>query len=218
MAQKSLKSRVYLKTRLFVAALGIPLIWINLGKPIPSSIPGQIPLPAWLLSVLTVLVSILVVAVSNLPGTNTKARIVFLRWKHPLPGSRAFEQRNLGGDARINQDQLKLMLGGKFPRGAVEQNAIWYGLYQKTQDDPRVQESQYEFLLFRDLTWLSIVFLVTSIVSAISNPSSRPIIYPAIVVFVGLCLLFRGSAAERGRRFVNTVLAMTASRKESTNI
>ena len=44
---------------------------------------------------------------------NVKARLVFLRWRHALPGHRAFSE-HAASDPRINFEQLKKSLGRNF--------------------------------------------------------------------------------------------------------
>jgi hypothetical protein len=215
MASNALKPRVYVRARIFVVAAGAVLTWINLGLLLPTALPQRLPLPTWAISGATMLLTIIVAAVGAVPGTDLKARLVFLRWKNPLPGSRAFEQANMRADTRISPERLRSALGGKFPRSAADQNATWYRLYKKLESEPSVQGAHFEYLLFRDLTWLSLIFFVASAVSAAANPTSRPAISAAIASFFALGLLFRRAASERGSRFVNTVLALSASAAEA---
>lgn len=52
-------------------------------------------------------------AANGLLSADAKARIVFLRWKHALPGHRAFS-RYATTDSRINIDRLKVLSGVRF--------------------------------------------------------------------------------------------------------
>ena len=190
---------------------GAALTWINLGLPAVTALPERLPIPAWAISGATVLLTILVAAMGSVPGAEGKARLVFLRWRNPLPGSRAFEQANLRSDPRISVEGLRAALGGRLPRSVADQNGTWYRLYKRIEDAPAVEGAHFEYLLFRDVTWLALVFLLASAASAAANLASRPAIFAALLGFTLLFLLFRRAAAERGSRFVNTVLALTAS-------
>jgi hypothetical protein len=56
-----------------------------------------------------------------------KAKIIFTRWKDPLPGCRAFSEYG-PKDPRINLQKLKAKYGS-LPRKSREQNVLWYKLF-----------------------------------------------------------------------------------------
>jgi hypothetical protein len=123
---------------------------------------------------------LLVGALDALPGAELKARIVFLRWRNPLPGSRAFEKANLDSDSRIDRERLRTAVGGTFPRGPREQNAAWYRLYQLWAEDARVEHVHFQWLLYRDLTWLALVLLALGLVAAALNNPERSSAWSAL--------------------------------------
>src|SRR5690606_30613875 len=53
-----------------------------------------------------------------------KARIVFLRWRDPLPGCRAFSHY-ASRDPRIDMKAVRAKWS-PLPKGAQQQNALWY--------------------------------------------------------------------------------------------
>jgi hypothetical protein len=210
MKQTSLKKRVYLRTRIFVGLVAACIAWINIGMPLEAPELAKVTPPGWLVSGATVLLGVLVSALSSVPGPQFKASLTFLRRKHALAGCRAFEPANLSRDPRIDRKRLRQAVGN-FPRSPVGQNALWYRLYEAVQTDPRVEHMHFEYLLFRDLTWLGLVLTLASFISAFINPASRPAIYVICSGLILLTILFRAAASERGTRFVNTVLAISAA-------
>jgi len=80
-------------------------------------------------------------------SAEAKARIVFLRWRDPLPGSEAFTKHALS-DPRIDMAALKATLG-PLPVAPREQNALWYKLYKTVGSEPAVSQVHRAFLF----TW-----------------------------------------------------------------
>jgi hypothetical protein len=78
-----------------------------------------------------------------------KARFVFLRWHHALPGNRAFS-RYAHRDPRIDKATLVQQIDMKSLRSPEAENAAWYRLYKEVHNDPSVQQIHCEFLLLRD--------------------------------------------------------------------
>jgi hypothetical protein len=68
---------------------------------------------------------------NDLLPSNTKASIVFWRFKDALPGHRAFSE-HAEADPRIDMAALKKRIG-EFPQSPRDQNSCWYRLYQKHQ-------------------------------------------------------------------------------------
>jgi hypothetical protein len=134
-----------------------------------------------------------------------KARLVFWRWRDPLPGSQAFSK--LGpGDPRITMSLIEARLG-RVPVTASEQNAAWYRLYRQVDGDPAVETAHKAFLLYRDYASLSFLCLITMapVALLLAKPIATAAIYGGAL---GLqYLLARNAAADRGRRFVCNVLA-----------
>ncbi len=153
------------------------------------------------------LVGILTVLLGGLLSPLAKARIVFLRWEDPLPGSRAFTAEILK-DPRINQAALEKKLG-KFPTVAQKQNEEWYRLYKKHEDKPSVTQAQTSYLL---TTEMAIIGLIAPVIFGISTYFKPAIIevpyynYVLALLIVQLLLTWK-AARTYGVSFVRNVLA-----------
>jgi hypothetical protein len=211
MAAPALKRQVYKRTYPFACGGALLLAWLNLGM--PSSPDGMlhVPLPARIASAASLVVMLLVGALDALPGANFKAQLVFGSLRDPLPGARAFERANLDGDPRIDRERLRYVLGGSLPRGAREQNATWYRLYQERADDPRIEHVHYQWLLFRDLTWLTLLLFIAGLIAVAVNSHVRAAASLGAGAAAFLFAIFRRAAAQHAKRFVNTVLALAAT-------
>jgi hypothetical protein len=139
-------------------------------------------------------------------SADAKARLVFLRWTHALPGHRAFSVHAIS-DPRIDVAKLRRLCGNKLPTDPAEQNRTWYRLYKTVEHVPAVEQVHRDFLLMRDYTGLSALFLIVLGTAALfMAPSWR-----VSAVYCG-CLavqliLVRHAAATYGIRFTKTVLA-----------
>jgi hypothetical protein len=151
------------------------------------------------------LFSVIAAAVESLLGPDAKATLIFWRARHPLPGSRAFDKANFDRDTRIDRDRLREVVGGKFPRSAADQNAVWYRLYRLVSTDTTIHEMHIDYLTFRDLAWFSVVLCSLSLANLVFAAAGRPAVFTTLA-FAAMYLLFRTAAAERGHRFVNQVL------------
>jgi hypothetical protein len=167
----------------------------------------SISIPTWTVTAIATVLSVIVIAIDVAPGTHMKDVLVFWRRRDPLPGSRAFEKSSLKRDTRIDQAALRKAVGGKFPRAAADQNALWYKLFKSLDDDHVVQAMYFDFLLFRDLAWLSIVLALFVLLNLFLDPPLPRLLWFEVGAFSLLYLLFGRAAAERGHRLVNQVLA-----------
>jgi hypothetical protein len=96
---------------------------------------------------------------NGLLSSDAKARLIFWRWRNPLPGCRAFSHY-LTRDPRIDFGALERALG-TLPTEPAAQNALWYQrIYKIVQNDPVVLQVHKDFLFSRDYTALSLLFLV----------------------------------------------------------
>src|SRR5262245_40187581 len=76
---------------------------------------------------------------NGLLNADLKARLVFLRWRHALPGHRAFSKYALS-DPRIDPSALEKVNGGSLPTDPIEQNRAWYRLYRASENDHAVRQ------------------------------------------------------------------------------
>lgn len=201
-----LKRRVHRYTFAYVLVGVATIVWLGLGMPTGWAQLKDVPPPIGLVSVLMLVASIVVAAIEDLPGPDAKAVLIFWRRRNPLPGCRAFDKSNLDRDTRINQDRLRQVVGGKFPRTARDQNSTWYALHKSLAKDVTVQAMHFGYLAFRDLAWLSIVLAVLALLSVALHPQSVVRLAVSSGAFLVAYLVFRGAAMKRGHRFVNQVL------------
>ena len=154
---------------------------------------------------------IVATVLTGLLSADAKARLVFLRWRHALPGHRAFSE-HAARDPRIDVAALEKIHGSALPLDPVEQNRAWYRIYKSMENDPAVRQVHQDFLLLRDYTGLSAVFIIFYGAAGVYTiPSMRTrLIYMAVLV--GQYAVARQAAANYGVRMVTTVLARRTAR------
>ncbi|WP_439490218.1 hypothetical protein [Algoriphagus sp.] len=151
---------------------------------------------------------ILLFLLNGLVSSDQKAVLVYWRFKDPLPGAEAFTKLSKK-DYRINRGKLKEIYG-VLPKGPKQQNKLWYKIYQKNSSNLIIQASQGGFLLARDLTSLSVLFVLFLGVPVLII-GSWPISFFYFGVLVLQYLVVCRVAQIKGRRFVNNVLAIESS-------
>ena len=87
---------------------------------------------------------------------DNKARLVFWRWSHPLPGTRAFSVY-MHEDPRVDREVLTQRYG-PLPAEPEKQNALWFKWYREYRDEPETRQVHREYLFARD--WASISLLM----------------------------------------------------------
>jgi len=154
--------------------------------------------------VLTLSVYLLVLILTYLFSSDWKHRIVYFRWHHSLPGSRAFTEL-CAKDSRISREEL-ISKYGELPSSPDEQNSLWYKIYKEKQFDEVVLNSHGRWLLFRDIFSISVIlFLPSSVYTLWHKGAITGLIYTllniALVVVLWVC------ARNTGDRFACNVLA-----------
>jgi hypothetical protein len=138
-----------------------------------------------------------------LSGLN-KARLIFWRWKYPLPGSRVFTEAD-AQDQRIRTPELKVKLK-ELPTDPEKQNALWYKQYRKYADCASVQQTHQTYLLLTDFAVISLFFLIagTIVLIATKHYSINGLYYSLVMLvhFVMSAL----AARSYGFDFVHNVL------------
>jgi len=158
-------------------------------------------------------VGIAVVVATVLNGVlsaDAKARLVFMRWRHALPGHRAFS-RYARSDARIDIASLEKMRGAPFPTEPVEENRVWYRMYKTIENHPTVLHVHRDFLLMRDYAGLSALFLLFYGAVGLYAIASTKIAAIYLLLLVVQFVVVRQAASNYGVRMVTTVLAEKAS-------
>lgn len=163
-------------------------------------------------NLLPVGLAVVVTTVANgLLSDDLKARLVFLRWTHALPGHRAFSVY-AKKDSRIDFQRLQRALGNKLPADPKAENAAWYRFYLEVQNVPAVQQVHRDFLLLRDYTGLALLFLVGFGVAAFAVFAEWKVLAYYIGFLVLQLVVVRHAAATYGIRFMCTVLAQKAGK------
>jgi hypothetical protein len=137
-----------------------------------------------------------------------RPRLVFWRWNHPLPGSRAFTHYGLN-DNRYTEEQLKQITGESLPTDPKQQNARWYNFYDKVQNQAIVLEANGHYLFYRDYATMSIFLIIAFGGSGFWFIPSRG---TAVLYLLGLVvqyLLAQQAARNYGIRLVRDVLVKT---------
>ena len=186
--------------------------WLSLNAPISSSCLREAIKADYAKTSFFLLLCLVVIVLNSLPSREFKTRLVFWRNDWPEPGARAFTE-HMFNDVRIDVDSLKEQLG-EIPTDPREQNAAWYRLYQVHEAVPSVRQNHKEYLLFRDLTWLSAVGFCTGsmVLFLVYGPTTAFLLY-----FVSTSIawfLIRFAAVGHGNRFIRTVLACAAADEE----
>ena len=150
-------------------------------------------------------IPLLAIVLSGVFSDQNKARLVFWRWRHPLPGCRVFTQL-IETDPRINVPALKNRLGA-FPRAPQAQNALWYQLYKARQKAVTVFQAHRVYLLTRDMATVSAAFVVLFPIGLIANHGLGERTSILYVAALALQYLLTATAARNyGNRFVLNVL------------
>ena len=143
-----------------------------------------------------------------------KERLVFWRWDHPLPGTRAFSEV-MNSDARINPAAL-LAHQNPLPTDPAEQNRLWFRWYQDFKDDPSILNVHRQYLLFRD--WSSLSLLLAPVfwfVSLFQMSWPLSVIVASVMLFQYLLVMV--AARNQAERFVASVLACKAAQSPTEN-
>lgn len=204
----SLKSWTNLRLGLFLAANAVVFVFVVLG--LAPNVEALSESARSLGRVLPAGLALVVVSVVNgVVPAQMKAQLVFWRWRNPLPGSEAFT-RYAKTDPRINTIALQSRLGS-LPTDPRAQNTLWYQLLRENETDPAVSEAHRQFLLMRDVcvTALLMVFTLGIAVLLAGASAERASVYTGVLLLQ--YLLTRLSAANYGRRFVCTVLAVSST-------
>jgi hypothetical protein len=141
-----------------------------------------------------------------------KARLVFMRWRNPLPASEAFTRWG-PADPRVDMAALATKFG-PLPSDPKAQNALWYRLYKSVEDAPAIEHAHREYLFTRDFHFLAALMLIGLGILAVATfvGVGKTLLYLAILAAQ---FLMTGQAARNhGRRLVCTVLARKAAEED----
>lgn len=156
-------------------------------------------------SVVFAIAPLLAFILSGIISPHYKGVIVFWKLKYPLPGSRVFSTYATC-DYRIDMDVLKGKIG-QIPVEPVQQNKMWYKIFKQVENIKSVNSAHKNFLLARDITTISFIFLITTPVTIYFRTTdiNVSLLYAFILLieYIVLCIV----AQNAGKRFVCNVLA-----------
>lgn len=160
-------------------------------------------------SILAVVGPVAMLILNGVVKADTKARLVYWRWNHPLPGSRAFSKW-LDKEPRADRAVLENALGA-LPDDPAAQNSLWYRLYREVEDRVTIAEAHREWLFARDLSALGFIILVVFGLAAVVSPLAWSPTWTYIAVLALIYVLSAAAARNYGERFVCNVLAEHSS-------
>ncbi len=134
-----------------------------------------------------------------------KARVVFLKWRDPLPGSEAFS-RWMHAHPDIDPGAVQAAVG-VLPKAGAEQNRAWRQLYHTMETHPAIADASREYLLARDTTFLGLIFSLVFGAAVWFFPSAVEWRATYAVLAAGFTLLTWRAARLNGIRLVRMVLA-----------
>lgn len=105
---------------------------------------------------LIVVASLLLLGMIN---PSWRDRLIHWRWRHPLPGCRAFTRVG-PASSHVDMDVLETKYG-PLPSDEAEQNRLFYRIYRDHRDDVGVLDAHGRYLAVRDIgTITALVMLV----------------------------------------------------------
>ncbi len=177
----------------------------------PESVAGAtaLTLQLGIRVALTAAAPVAVLLLTSILPTEAKSVLVFWRIRDVLPSHRAFSVY-VHSDPRIGVAALKKNIG-KFPEAPGDQSSTWYKLYRMVESDVSVRGTHRHFLLFCDLSAMSVLLLV--IVPATLCYFVPQLALPAAILFSLQYLLSAIAGRQKGIRMVTTVLALHSAKK-----
>lgn len=142
-------------------------------------------------------------------SAEAKSRIIFMRWKYPLPGCQAFT-RHAQADSRIDLAALEHSYG-PLPKEPRDQNALWYKLYKSVESEPAVLQVHKAFLFARDYACLALMMTVVLGSAALLQFTSLGAKTTYFGILAIQFVLAGQAARNHGKRFVTTVLAIKSA-------
>lgn len=147
---------------------------------------------------------------SYLLPTDIKNSLVFLRLKCALPGHRFVELSR--ADSRIDFELLKRTIPNfeALCGDSHQQNQYWYRkIYRPIVNDIEVALVHKAYLLYRDATAISLIFIMILGAAQFLLPSISDVIDPKGLIVLALFFIgFAAAANSTGRRFVTTSVAI----------
>mgnify|MGYP005723615815 CR=1 FL=1 len=139
-----------------------------------------------------------------------KNSMVFLRLDNVLPGHRFIQLCE--SDPRIDSDSLRTSIQDYLLLKAdqAKQNQYWYlKIYRPNVDEREVASAHKSYLLYRDASVVSAVFIVCLLAASLFLPSVTEVLSAGFIVIMIVCFVgFLVAANTAGKRFVTTTVAI----------
>jgi hypothetical protein len=162
--------------------------------------PGSLSLASIVLAKLVLL---------GLVPARLRDRLIHWRWRHPLPGSRAFTK--LGpADARVDMAAL-MRTYGPLPSAPGEQDRLFYKIYRAHAEEVGVLDAHKSYLAARDIGIINLILFILLpgfAWWATGNAALAAAYAAALFVFY---LVMAIAAQVYAGRFVENVLAAASS-------
>ena len=158
--------------------------------------------------------AIFIIVLEGIFKNSIKEFFVFWRFKDRLPGHRSFS--HIGpSDSRMDMARFTLLFPDGIPEDPKKQNNEWYRLYRNCRDESQVFFSHKAFLLTRDLTSLTVVFVPLAISGHFLLGTNPHMLTYHLLLFLVLFVFISLSSRHYAERFVANVLVEASIRKNT---
>jgi hypothetical protein len=163
--------------------------------------PGAISLAAIALARIVLL---------GLVPSGLRDRLIHWRWRHPLPGARAFTKFG-PADPRVDMSKLGKVYG-PLPTDANQQGALFYRIYSTHATRVGVLDAHKSYLAVRDIGTINFLLFVLLPPSAFwaTDDVVRPGVY-AVALFLSYALTSLAAQVYGARLVENTLAAASGS-------
>ena len=156
-------------------------------------------------SLLLLISPLLFLIADGIISPDMKACMVFWKTQNVLPGHEAFS-KHAHNDPRISVKLLRQSIG-EWPRNSEKQNALWYRLLKKVEQQKGIQHSHRSFLLARDITCIALFYLVSTPILIYFLTATFVSAFMAFLSFGFIYFVMAFVAKNLGVRLVKNVLA-----------
>lgn len=157
----------------------------------------------------SIVLGILTLVLNGLLSADNKARLIFWRMRHPLPGCRAFS-RHMHEDPRVDPKVVEARFG-PIPEAPDDQNRLWYKIYTAHSSEPSVTDAHRSYLATRDMTTLTVLFLLTFVPTSFFLAETRLLWASYAGSMAAIYLLASQAARNYGQRLVTSALALVSA-------
>lgn len=209
MADEPLKQKNLPRVGICLIGYGVVLAWFYFGMPSPSE-AMRVATPAdWLRAAIVTASPLVAVPINWLASSDLKTILVFWRRKHVLPSHRFMDLAVK--DPRVNLEGLRSGNDNALPVSPDAQTRLWNQFYRRHEANPAVRSNHQDYLLLRDMTWLSALMgVIGTMVLGIRWHMGVPMwIY--LVIASAAYFFFAHSGRNAGNRFVMTVVAIESA-------